>query len=104
MTPPSWGDTTPDGFFGTWFLCSAAFNHHWFCRSRLDRAIRRAETLETTNPPAASRAWRRIDHEVTDQAAWVPLVNPGSFDFVSARVRNYQSTPGGMLADQVWFR
>jgi ABC-type transport system substrate-binding protein/DNA-binding SARP family transcriptional activator len=100
-TPPAWADSTPYGFFGTWFLCSAPFNHRWFCNARLDRAIRSAETLETTNPAAASRAWTRLDHGITDQAAWVPLVNPTSFDFVSARVRNYQSSPA-ILADQLW--
>jgi ABC-type transport system substrate-binding protein len=104
MTPPSWGDATPNGFFSTWFLCSAAFNHHWFCSTHLDREIRDAETLETTNPTAATSAWTHIDREITYQAAWVPVVNPTSFDFTSARVRNYQSTPGGVLADQFWLR
>jgi peptide/nickel transport system substrate-binding protein len=103
MTPPSWGDSTPYGFFGTWFLCSAPFNHHWFCNTRLDQAIVNAQTLETTDPAAASRAWTRIDHEIADQAAWVPLVNPRGFDFVSARVRNYEYA-GGILADQLWVR
>jgi peptide/nickel transport system substrate-binding protein len=102
MTPPGWDDTTPYGFFGTWFLCSAPFNHHWFCNPKLDSAIRSAEALETTDPAAASRTWARIDHQVTDRAAWVPLVNVRSFDFVSARVRNYQYTPAGPLADQFW--
>ena len=104
MTPPAWADATPDGFFSTWFLCSAPFNHHWFCSTHLDREIRDAETLETTNPTAATSAWTRIDRLITDQAAWVPLVNPTSFDFTSARVRNYQSSPGGVLADQFWLR
>jgi YVTN family beta-propeller protein len=104
ITPPGWGDSTPYGFFGTWFLCSAAFNHHWFCNPQLDRAITSAETLEATNPAAASRAWTRIDHEVTDQAAWVPLVNSTVFDLVSRRVRNYESTPAGPLVDQFWVR
>jgi peptide/nickel transport system substrate-binding protein len=102
MTPPSWGDSTPYGFFGTWFLCSAGFNHHWFCNTRLDKAIQSAETLETINPAAASRAWTRIDHEVTDRAAWVPLVNLTVLDLVSARVRNFQDTPAGPLVDQFW--
>jgi YVTN family beta-propeller protein len=102
MTPPSWGDTSPYGFFGTWLLCSAPFGNHWFCDPGIDRAVQYAETLETTNPEAASQAWARIDHAVTDQAAWVPTVNPETFDFVSARVHNYQETPGGLLADQLW--
>lgn len=104
MTLPGWGDSTPYGFFGTWFLCSATFNHHWFCNRRLDRAIRSAETLEATNPAAANRAWTRIDHEVTNQAAWVPLVNSTVLDLVSPRVRNYESTPAGPLVDQFWVR
>jgi peptide/nickel transport system substrate-binding protein len=104
MTPPSWADSTPYGFFTTWFLCSAPLNHHWFCNTHIDGEIQRAETLETTNPTAAISAWTHIDREITDDAAWVPLVNPTTFDFTAARVRNYQSSPGGVLADQFWFR
>lgn len=102
MTPPSWEDITPYGFFGTWFLCSAAYNHHWFCDIRLDRAIRSAQALEATDPRAASRAWTRIDHELVNRAAWIPLANPRAYDFVSARVRNYQLKGGGILVDQLW--
>jgi peptide/nickel transport system substrate-binding protein len=104
ITPPGWGDSTPDGFFSIWFRCSASFNHHWFCSTHLDREIRRAEALETTNPTAAIPAWAHIDHVITNQAAWVPLVNPTVPDFVSARVRNYQSSPEGPVVDQFWLR
>ena len=40
-----------------------------------------------------------------DEAVWVPLVNPRVFDFVSARVHNYQHNPlWGFLAQQVWLK
>jgi hypothetical protein len=38
-------------------------------------------------------------------SAWVPLIGEHAIDFVSARVRNYQSQPyWGVIADQLWLR
>jgi len=103
MTLPGWLDPTPYGFFGIWFLCSAQSNHHWFCDRGLDAAIQQAHTAETTDTRAASALWTKIDHELVDRAAWVPLVNPHAIDFISARVHNYEAHPAlGLLADQVW--
>jgi hypothetical protein len=59
--------------------------------------------LEATDPRAAASQWARIDRELVNQAAWVPLVNIRWVDFVSARVRNYEADPTiGIIADQVW--
>jgi hypothetical protein len=51
-----------------------------------------------------SALWQRIDRDVVDQAPWIPLVTPTSFDFVSERVGNYQYSPSGFgtLIDQLW--
>jgi YVTN family beta-propeller protein len=105
MTPPAWADSSPYNFFATWFACSAAYNHHWFCDPHIDQSVRRAQALEATNSRAASPLWANIDRALANRAAWVPLVNPRQVDFVSARIANYQHGPNqGILADQLWLR
>ena len=67
--------------------------------------MRRALSLEGTDSRAAAALWAKIDRELVDQAAWVPLVNPRVVDFVSSRVRNYQYHPyWGIIADQLSLR
>jgi ABC-type transport system substrate-binding protein len=83
-------DRAAESYFTTWLSCHGAADHGWFCAPSLDRAMRRARSLETTRPGAAARLYTRIDHEIVDRAALVPLVNPRQTDFVSARVHNLQ--------------
>ena len=67
--------------------------------------MRRATLRALTDLPGSARLWTRIDHELTDRAVWLPLVNPRIIDFVSSRVRNYEFHPiWGFMADQVWLR
>jgi YVTN family beta-propeller protein len=100
----AWGDT-PYGFFATWFSCGGAFNHGWYCDPRVASENRRAASLTATNPRLAAGVWATIDRELVRRAVWVPLVDLGGIDFVSARVRNYQVHPyWGMIADQLWLR
>jgi YVTN family beta-propeller protein len=102
LIPAGWEDT-PHGFFATWFGCEGTNSHGWFCDRWIDRQIRQAQLLESSRPQAADAAWARIDRELVDQAAWVPIVNQRGIDFVSARVRNYQFHPyWGLIADQLW--
>jgi YVTN family beta-propeller protein len=104
LIPAAWGDT-PYGFFARWFACDRSSNHGWFCDPRIDRDIRRARSLTPRSFRATAAIWARIDHEVTDQAAWASIVNEHTLDFVSARVRNYQAHPyWGLMADQLWLR
>lgn len=105
LIPAAWGGDTPYGFFAKWFACGGPSNHGWFCDPRIDRDIRRARSVTPTSLRATAAVWARIDREVTDQAAWAPIVNEHTLDFVSARVRNYQAHPyWGLIADQVWLR
>jgi hypothetical protein len=47
----------------------------------------------------------RIDHQIADQAPWVPIYNPHSLVMLSARVGNYQFNPYlCVLIDQLWVR
>jgi YVTN family beta-propeller protein len=102
LIPASWEDT-PHGFFATWFACAGVNSHGWFCDHRIDRQVRQAQLLQVASPQLANAAWARIDHELVDQAAWVPIVNERGIDFVSARVRGYEFHPyWGLIADQLW--
>jgi YVTN family beta-propeller protein len=105
ILPAGWLGFSPYEFFGDLLTCAAALDRNWFCAPSLDRSIRQAEALEVTDIRAADTLWTRIDREYVNQAVWVPLVNPHTIDFVSARVRNYQANPSlGLIADQVWLR
>lgn len=54
-------------------------------------------------PGARTSLWTAIDHQLTDNAAWVPTVNERGVEFVSKRLRNYEYNPvWGFLADQSW--
>jgi peptide/nickel transport system substrate-binding protein len=102
LIPAGWGDTT-SGFFATWFSCAGVDSHGWFCNPQIDRQMKHAKALQASSPRAAAAVWARIDRELVDQAAWVPVVNERVVDFVSARVRNYQFHPyWGFIADQAW--
>jgi peptide/nickel transport system substrate-binding protein len=105
LIPTGWEDLSANNFFVPWLSCRGTGDHGWFCDPHIDHQIQSARALSTTDPQAEAKLWARIDREIVDQAAWVPLVNPRDFEFVSARVHNYQHQPyGGMIADQIWLR
>jgi YVTN family beta-propeller protein len=104
LIPIAQANGPPLGFLYT-FACTADPTHPWFCDPRLDPLMHEAAMLQATNPTAAGLLIARIDHELVDSAAAVPLVNPYWFDFVSAHVHNYQADPIlGLIADQVSLR
>jgi peptide/nickel transport system substrate-binding protein len=99
----AWGNDTPNGMFATWFKWDGPLARGWFCDRRIDRRLGRAQSLKSTNPRAAPAIWARIDRQLVDRAAWVPMVNELGLDFVSERVRNYQFHPyWGQIAEQLW--
>jgi YVTN family beta-propeller protein len=111
----AWGADypAPSDFF-TPILTCASFqpgnasnqNLSGFCDSRIDREVEKAQREQATNPIAARALWAKIDRAVVDQAPWVPLITPRSFDFLSRRAGNYQYSPNGfgVLIDQLWVR
>jgi peptide/nickel transport system substrate-binding protein len=102
LIPAAWGDPT-SAFFATWFSCAGANSEGWFCSPPIDRQMDRAKSLQATDPRAAAAGWAKIDRELVDRAAWLPLFNERVVDFVSARVHNYQFHPyWGFIADQAW--
>jgi peptide/nickel transport system substrate-binding protein len=105
LLPNAWFADFPaaSDFFDIYIACSGAYNRGRFCDPTLDHRMRVASALEVTDPRRASSLWAQIDRRAVDGAVWVPLVNPRVFDFVSARVHNYQHNPlWGFLAQQVW--
>jgi YVTN family beta-propeller protein len=87
------------------FSCSSSQNDSGFCNRRLDAEMRRAQTLQPTDPHAADAQWAHIDHELVNAAPWIPYLNGRALDFVSKRVGNFQFHPEwGVLLDQLWVR
>jgi ABC-type transport system substrate-binding protein/DNA-binding SARP family transcriptional activator/DNA-binding beta-propeller fold protein YncE len=75
------------------------------CDRSLDRRIEATEALQQNDLAAASRAWARIDRELTDRAYWLPGVNFKDVDVVGRRVGNYQfNLLWGPIVDQLWVR
>ena len=65
----------------------------------------RADSLQTTNPPAADTSWARLDRELTNLAIWLPTVTPNEIDLLSNHVGNYEYNPvWEVLLDQLWVR
>lgn len=84
---------------------AANYNQAEFCNKTIDGQIRRAYSLETGEPAAASELWSRIDRELVDQALWVPLYKARALTALSTRVGNHRYHPfWNVLIDQLWVR
>jgi ABC-type transport system substrate-binding protein len=91
--------------FSVPLISCGSFNFARFCNAKIDAAIRRAFTVQTSDPRAANELWARVDRDLVNQAPHVPLTNPRGIDLVSPRVGNYQYNPQwGALIDQLWVR
>jgi ABC-type transport system substrate-binding protein/class 3 adenylate cyclase/streptogramin lyase len=113
-----WGGDYPSAndVFSTAFTCSSFthvpagnLNEAEFCNPSIDREIARARALQTSNPSAAAALWRSIDHQVTNDAPWVPMKTFLSTDFLSRRTGNYkycwlaaENGFSGACLDQLW--
>jgi YVTN family beta-propeller protein len=112
------GDWVPDypspSQFLDYFLSCANYhpgyparttNAGGFCNATLDNLIRKAETLQFTNPAAAQDIWASADHLAVDQAAWVPLANTGYAELLSRRAGHFTLDADGLpQIDQLWVR
>jgi len=91
------------GFIGALAGCRSPGNESGFCDPAIDARMARAERLQITDPAKARDAWASIEHDVIDQAPWVPLVNRSFANIVSQRLGNFQVSPQwGPLVDQMW--
>jgi YVTN family beta-propeller protein len=101
------------GWFGTQYgseslatvRCGFSGNPARFCDRRLDKDAARALNIFATDAEAAARMWARLDRQLVDQAAWVPLFTPRWPYLASRRVGNWQYHPYlSVLLDQLWVR
>jgi peptide/nickel transport system substrate-binding protein len=80
-------------------------NTSGFCDHAIDEQIRRAQSLQPTDPFRAISLWSRLDRELTDRAIWLPTVTPKGTSILAKRVRNYQYHPiWDVMLDQLWVR
>lgn len=95
----------PSAYLPEFFACSGSHGNNYYCNPKLDRLMTQAKQLQLDNPKRAATLWQRIDHELTDEGVWLPLVNASGVDLASPRIRNYQFHPvWGFIADQVWLK
>lgn len=74
-----------------------------FCDPPIDAQAQRALAHQVGDPATAAGQWAAIDHELADQAPWVPLYNPRNLTVLSARTGNYQfHSYWNLLIDQLW--
>ena len=74
-----------------------------FCNRRIDAQVTQALAFQAHNPSTAAALWAHIDHQIVNQAPWVPIYNPRSLVVLSTRVGNYQFDPyWSVLIDQLW--
>jgi ABC-type transport system substrate-binding protein/DNA-binding SARP family transcriptional activator len=103
---------TPANFIDPLLTCAAFLpadatnlNVAEFCDRSIDAEVRRAHSLQETDPAAAGEEWGRVDRELVDRAPWAPLYNPRAVTALGARVGNYQYHPfWTVLLDQLWVR
>jgi peptide/nickel transport system substrate-binding protein len=76
-----------------------------FCDPGVDRLTRRAQRLQMSDPAGANRLWARADRRLTDEAAWISVIQPAWVSVVSDRVGGYHYVPTiGVLVDRLWVR
>jgi peptide/nickel transport system substrate-binding protein len=71
----------------------ASPNISGFCDRTIQDKMDQALKLGLTDPAGANKLWAEVDHDVTDQAAWITMFNPKLIDFLSKRITGYQFSP-----------
>ncbi len=80
-----------------------SFNPSFYCNPDLDRQLAEVLDRQTVDRAGAAELWTAIDRAVVDEAPIIPFSNNVWYDFVSARVGNYQRHPQwGQLPAQMW--
>lgn len=93
------------GFIPPVLGCDADYNYGGFCDPFIDDRMEEATRLRSTDLARALDLWSKVDHDLVDQAPWVPLGNADWVDLASQRLGNYQSNPvSGPMVDQMWVR
>jgi peptide/nickel transport system substrate-binding protein len=98
---------TAGDYFALLFRCNSSNNYGGYCNHRLDTQIARAASFQGSDSAAADARWAQIDHQVTDQAIWAPLITAAfrTTTFVGPRVGNYTNLGFfGTALGQLWVR
>lgn len=92
-------------YLGPLFECGSGANATGVCDAALDDQIQAARAKQATDPAAANLMWTEIEHQLVEDAVWVPLANPVTNYALSTRVGNVQVNPMlGILFSQLWVR
>ncbi len=92
---------TESGFIVPVLSCES--DSSGFCDPQIERRMDDAARLQLTDLAAAHAQWTAIEHDITDLAPWVPLVNRSWVNLVSEPLGNFQINPEwGPLIDQMW--
>ena len=75
-----------------------------FCDKSIDKLAALAHSTALVDPSAARGMWKHIDQLVTDQAPWITVGSDETFEYTSATLGNYESTPFNPIYDQLWVR
>jgi peptide/nickel transport system substrate-binding protein len=90
-------------FINPVFSCGGFGNLADYCSRSLDAAIDEAQRLQASDPAAANSAWIEIEHQLVEDAIWVPVLNPILAYAFSARTENVQIHPQwGVLLSRLW--
>ena len=103
--PTGWGSVYPSAhdFIYPQFSCGGFGNPSGYCSKTLDATIDEAQRLQATDAAAANSTWIEIEHQLVEDAIWVPLMNPVSTYAFSARTENVQVHPQyGILLSRLW--
>jgi peptide/nickel transport system substrate-binding protein len=86
-------------------LTSTNYNLSGSCDPALDRLMRAAHTLDTTDPAAAARLWTQADRSIAKNAAIIPIAGSEDHLVTSARIGNIQlHSVLYLLVSQMWVR
>ena len=66
----------PSAYLPQFFGCHGGLTNGYVCDRTLDRLMARATALQLSDPRRAAAAWAKADRRITDQALWVPTVEP----------------------------
>jgi YVTN family beta-propeller protein len=107
MAYEAWSADFPaeTGFIPDVLACEGTFNLGGFCDHDIDSRMARAVRVSASDPHESHVLWSGIEHDLVDEAPWVPLINARKVILVSQRLGNYQfSATWGPLVDQMWVR
>jgi peptide/nickel transport system substrate-binding protein len=62
-------------------------------KTTVEPKIQQALKTGITDQAAANKIWTQADHQLVDEAVWVPMFNPKYLDFVSNHVKGHQFSP-----------